>query len=92
MKGKKGAEYLLVIVTVAILLLIGLTLVIVYTLGGFAKLTGEEGIGKAQAEARAGLLGVDWDALTSKEQKNIEKNQAASITLILKCSVLPAKG
>ena len=84
MKGKKGAEYLLVIVTVAILLLIGLTLVIVYTLGGFAKLTGEEGIGKAQAEARAGLLGVDWDALTSKEQKNIEKKDpkiAAEIQL-----------
>ena len=74
MKGKKGVEFNLATIAVAILILIGLILVVVYTLGGFAKLTGGEGIGKAQAEARAGLLGVDWDGLTSKEQKDIEKN------------------
>src|SRR3989344_7704102 len=84
MKGKKGVEFNLATIAVAILILIGLILVVVYMLGGFAKLTGAEGIGKAQAEARAGLLGVDWDALTSKEQKNIEKKDpkiAAEIQL-----------
>src|SRR3989344_544726 len=84
MKGKRGIEFNLATIAVAILILIGLILVVVYTLSGFTKLTGSEGIGKAQTEARAGLLGVDWDALTSKEQKAIEKKDpkdAAEIQL-----------
>jgi len=84
MKGKRGIEFNLATIAVAILILIGLILVVVYTLGGFTKLTGAEGIGKAQTEARAGLLGVDWDALTTKEQEKMKEKtpkDAAQIQL-----------
>ena len=73
MLNKKGIEFNLSTIAILILILVGVVLIAWYSISKFNVLTGIGGLGKAEESAKAGLLGVDFDALTDKEKKDWKK-------------------